>query len=141
MIQVVKGVKYNTDTAKIVAVNVQCKPNDPTYIREELYIRRTGEFFLYCEGGVHTKYAVNKGNNVTSGKKIKPLTEDEAKEFVKNFSDNETYEKFFGEISENGKKVAIPIRLSPAAAKKLRAMSVRCRTSMSDLIEHEIKKW
>ena len=51
MIKIINGKKYNTDTAKMVGDYDNNQPtNDFYYFAEELYRKKTGEFFLY--GGV-----------------------------------------------------------------------------------------
>ncbi len=140
MDRVIKGKRYNTDTAEYVCRTAS--GSDTTkfnYRCETLYRKRGGEYFLHCEGGPNTKYGVWHGNSGGAGEMIKPLDEDEAREFVSKYADAETYAKYF-EIDENGDKVGTTIYLSPAAKKKLQQKSVERKITASELIERLIKK-
>ena len=100
MKQIINGKKYDTDTAKFLL----SRSNNCTgfsYCYEELYQKRTGEFFLYGEGGPMTKYARSCGDNSWSGgREITPLTEAKAKKFVETYGDADDYENIFGEVEE-----------------------------------------
>lgn len=76
--KVINGKMYNTATAKMVASWCHRGSYNAYYLdsltREELYVKRTGEYFLSCEGGTSTEY---------SGRQIlRPLSEKEAREWV-----------------------------------------------------------
>ena len=101
MKKIINGKLYNTDTAK----NVGCWDNglgcrDFACCAESLYQKRTGEFFLYGEGGPQTKYAERVGNMYAGGEDIIPLTEDEAKEWAERKLDADEYIAIFGEVEE-----------------------------------------
>lgn len=52
MKKIINGKKYDTDTAKEVGYsNNGLLSTDIDYIEETLYQKKTGEFFLYGEGG------------------------------------------------------------------------------------------
>lgn len=54
---------------------------DFRYVEETLYRKRTGEFFLFGQGGPASKYAVSTGlNSWSGGSKIIPLSVAEAKQ-------------------------------------------------------------
>lgn len=64
---------------------------------EELYQKRTGEYFLYGEGGPATRYATSIGNNSWSGgNKIIPLTFSKAREWAEDHLNADEYEAIFG---------------------------------------------
>ena len=100
MKQIINGKKYDTDTAKfLLSRSNNCTGFSHCY--EELYRKRTGEFFLYGEGGPMTKYARSCGDNSWSGGcEITPLTEAKAKKFVETYGDADDYESVFGEVEE-----------------------------------------
>lgn len=66
-----------------------------------MYIKKTGEYFLYGYGGGYSKYGEWHGNNGSSGESIRLITLKEAKEWAENHLDGDEYEKIFGEIEEN----------------------------------------
>lgn len=102
MIEIIRGRKYNTETAEMVAeyATYDRRKSDLSYYEEELYKKKTGEFFLHGMGGPMTKYAVAVGNAYSDGEKIIPLTEEQAKEWVERYMDAEDYEEIFGEVEE-----------------------------------------
>ena len=68
---------------------------------EELYQKKTDEFFIYGEGGAMTKYAESCGNNNwCGGYKITPVTEQEAKNWAEEYLDGDEYIEIFGEPEE-----------------------------------------
>lgn len=96
MKKILGGKKYNTETAHCVGAywnGGACS--------ETLYRKRTGEFFLYGEGGPMSKYGVAYGNNEWGyGEEIRPLTVDEAKAWAEEHLDADEYEAVFGEVEE-----------------------------------------
>jgi len=100
MKKIINGKKYDTDTAKFLL----SRSNDYTgfsYCYEELYLKKTGEFFLYGKGGAMSKYSRSCGDNTwCGGEEIVPLTEAKAKKFVEEYGDADDYEKIFGEVEE-----------------------------------------
>lgn len=101
MKQIINGKKYNTETAEIIdSWNNGLGSNDFNNLSETLYKKKTGEFFLEGEGGAATKYSVYSGNWSSGSSKIIPLTENEVREWLEEYSNAEIYEKLFGEIAE-----------------------------------------
>lgn len=99
MKKVINGKMYNTDTAKMVGR--VSKGESFNYFIEELYQKKTNEFFIYGEGGAMTKYAESCGNNNwCGGCKITPVTEQEAKEWAEEYLNGDEYIEIFGEPEE-----------------------------------------
>lgn len=102
MKSIINGKKYDTETAK----EIGCDGNnlsrrDFKWWAEVLYQKRTGEFFLYGEGGPASRYAVSEdGHGWESGKKIIPLSEDKARKWAEEHLDVDEYEEIFGEVQE-----------------------------------------
>ena len=101
MNKIINGKKYSTDTAKCVA----CWENgyghgDFQYAEEQLYRKKTGEFFLYGEGGPMSGYAESYGNETYGSEKIIPLSDDEAREWAEDHLDGDEYEEIFGPVEE-----------------------------------------
>lgn len=96
MRKIINGKLYNTDTAEFVDEYTYSYPSDFNYEYEKLYRKRTGEFFLYGEGGPASKYSVCTGQNEWSGgEKLIPLSDDEAREWLEENSDADTYLQYF----------------------------------------------
>lgn len=102
MKKIIKGKVYDTDTAKLLAEDSYSNTSQFDYWLEELYLKKTGEYFLYGEGGGLSPYAEYYGNNSFGrGEKITPFTEEEAKAWAEKHISVDEYEKIFGEITED----------------------------------------
>ncbi len=140
MMKIIKGKKYDTNTAiKVAEWDNGLGRSDHHAIFEMLYKKRTGEFFLYGEGGGLTGYSERVGNLSGWGEKIIPLTIEAAKEWVESHLDGEEYEKIFDNIDEiDGRKV-ISLSLSVINIEKLKTISSENGLSMSALIDRLIE--
>lgn len=100
MKKIINGKKYDTATAKAVGEwdNGYCGSHQ--YCNETLYLKRTGEYFLYGEGGPASKYCTYYGSMRSAGEDIIPLTESEAREWVEKHLTADNYEEIFGEVEE-----------------------------------------
>jgi len=102
MKKIIGGKKYDTNTAE--CVGSYSNMNDTRnfyYWREALYKKKTGEFFLFGEGGPASKYNRQINTNEWAGsEEIRPLTESEAKEWAEQYLDGDDYENIFGEVEE-----------------------------------------
>lgn len=99
MKKIINGKKYDTETA--MEICGFSNGSDFRYISEILYRKKTGEFFIYGEGGAMTSYAKDYGNGSIGGSsEIIPISEKRAKEFVEEYGSVEEYEKVFGEVEE-----------------------------------------
>ena len=97
MKQIIKGKMYDTETAKMIGDYWNGLPNnDFRYCHEELYQKKSGEFFLYGKGGPLTKYKEPFGNMWGGGSRIFPMSEDEAKEWIENHLSADAFIELFG---------------------------------------------
>ena len=85
-----------------------------------------------------TAYAEADGNMWTSGERIVPLSEADAKAFVEEHGTPEVYEQYFGEVSE-GDTYRTTITLSGTAKKKLQSLALEKRENISQIIERLIE--
>ncbi|MFZ2207387.1 MAG: hypothetical protein WAV22_01820 [Porticoccaceae bacterium] len=99
---IIDGKKYDTDTAEhIASASYSGSRSDFQWWEEDLYRKRTGEFFLSGAGGPMTRYAAAVDQNSwTGGSRIIPLSEEEAREWLERHADAETYEQVFGAVPE-----------------------------------------
>jgi len=107
---------------------------------ETLYRKKTGEFFLYGEGGPMTKYARTIGANEWSGgERIMPLTYQQAQEWAEEHLSGDKYEAIFGEVAEDESRVQVCYSLSAAAAETVKRRAAELGISASAYIESLIK--
>ncbi len=137
MKKIINGKVYDTGKAERVGEWDNGKWDDRLYrCSEELYRKRTGEFFLYGYGGPGSKYSVSCGNNSWSGsEKIIPLTYDAAREWAEEHLDGEEYEAIFGEIVEDESRATITISMSAATIERAKRSAVKLNMSLSAYIE------
>lgn len=96
MKKIINGKLYNTETAKLVAnwwngLGV----SDFRNCEESLYLKKTGEYFLFGKGGGLSPYAERRGDGLGYGEKITPLTEEEAREWAENHMEADEYLKIW----------------------------------------------
>ena len=107
MKRIISGRRYDTETAKLLGQASYSNCSDFHYWSEELYVKRTGEYFLYGVGGPMSKYSQQTGENEwTGGKEIIPLSLNEAKMWVEKYLDADEYEKIFGKVEEGKVQVS-----------------------------------
>lgn len=100
MKKIINGKLYNTETAKMLADWWNGRSGFDR-ADEELYLKRTGEYFLYGQGGPMSRYAKSISYSEWSGgEKITPLTEEGAKKWALNHLDADEYMEIFGEVEE-----------------------------------------
>ena len=113
MKRIISGRRYDTNTAKLIGQASYSNSRDFTYWHEELYVKRTGEYFLYGQGGPMSKYSQQAGlNEWTGGKEIIPLSLEKAQEWAEKYLDADTYEEVFGQVSEDKVQVSTWIEIS-----------------------------
>lgn len=96
MKKIINGKRYDTETAEEIGFwSTERSVTDFSYCEETLYRKRTGEFFIHGGGGARTKYAKEEYGMYGCGEAIVPLTEDEAKTWVEQKLDADTYEALF----------------------------------------------
>lgn len=101
MKKIINGKVYNTETATELGSYWNGYPHgDFAYASETLYIKKTGEYFLYCEGGPLSEYAEYVGRDRCFGSYIYPYSKATAKEWAAEKLSAEEYEKIFGEVEE-----------------------------------------
>ena len=101
MKKIISGKLYNTETAEVVGLDSYSNPRDFHYWQEILYRKKTGEYFLFGEGGPASKYRVSIGvNQWLGGESILPLDIEAAKEWASFHLDVDDYVAEFGNVEE-----------------------------------------
>ena len=140
MKRIIKGKVYDTETAKKVASWYSSYArNDFHYYEEELYQKKTGEFFLYGEGNAASPYSRSCGQNEwCGGEKIVPLTFAEAQEWAEKRLDGDEYCEIFGDPDEDSEDVALNLIISAAASAKLKKAAAQNGVSLRAQLERWI---
>lgn len=135
MKKIIGGKKYDTETATFLGERSHSNPTDFGYVYEALYRKRTGEYFLYGEGGAMTKYRTWIDNNSwTGGEKITPITEQDARKWVEEYLEADDYERIFGKVYDDGTMVIRTYSVPAYIADKLKKEALNRGISASELL-------
>lgn len=140
MKRIINGKRYDTDTAKYIAkYESDYNMGDFHYYREDLYLKKTGEFFLWGNGGGLSPYADHYGDMRGPGEKIVPLTLDEAKAWVEKIEDPDLYEELF-EVEEEG-NIAFSLLLPENLYQKLDEKSIEDGITKKDIVVSALENY
>lgn len=140
MKKIINGKKYDTDTAQSVGQWDNGRYTDFSFVSEELYRKKTGEFFIHGEGGPMSKYAEHAGNTTCSGEQIHPISWEAAREWVEEHLDVDTYEKFFGEVSDE-ESVNTNVTFAADVYNEVKKLAVERRIGLSDLVNAVLREY
>lgn len=137
MKKIINGKKYDTETAKELA----CWGNagswsDFSHFAETLYQKRTGEFFLYGEGGPASRYAEQvEQNSWSGGEQIIPLDYKAAQEWAEEHLSGDAYEDIFGEVEEDDSRKAVSLSMAASTWEQAKRNASQKGISLSAYIE------
>lgn len=100
MNKIINGKRYDTETATLKGRYDYSNRGSFEFWKEELYQKKTGEWFLYGEGHALSKYSDCGGGRSWGIEKIIPYTEDEAKKWAEKYMPADEYESLFGKVDE-----------------------------------------
>lgn len=101
MKKIINGKLYDTNTARLLATyDSEYSKSDYEYYFEELYRKKTGEYFVYGKGGPNSHYAEYLKDVRQAGEGIRPMTEKDAKEWAELRLTADEYIKIFGDVEE-----------------------------------------
>lgn len=135
MKKIINGKVYDTQKAERVGQwNNGLTSFD--WCEEALYRKRTGEFFLFGQGGARSRYAKSCGDNEWSGgDKIIPLSYESAQKWAEDRLNAEQYASIFGEVAEDDSRVTVTLSLSASALAKAKRSAAQQGVSLSAYIE------
>lgn len=100
MNKIINGKRYDTTTANLKGRYEYSNKFSFSYWKEELYQKKTGEWFLYGDGSACSKYSACGDGRSWGIEKIMPYTESEAKEWAEKYMSADEYEELFGRVEE-----------------------------------------
>ena len=101
MKKIIKGKKYDTETAEeLFCEDSGGSTSDFNYWCERIFRKKTGEYFLFGEGHGFSIYATICGNSRGWGQAIRPLTDNDLKEWFIRHDLVDEYETIFGKVEE-----------------------------------------
>lgn len=140
MKRIINGKRYDTDTAKFIKTySSGLSISDFRYYDESLYLKKTGEFFLYATGNGASKYAGQYGDLRGPGEKIVPLTLYEAKAWVEKIEDPDLYEELFDVEEESN--IAFSLLLPENLYKMLDDKSVEDGITKKDVVVKALENY
>lgn len=142
MRKILKNKVYDTDTAKKVAeYDSGYSMTDFKWFTEDLYLKKTGEYFLHGQGGGLSKYRGDyPGGGWCNGEKIIPLTYEEARTWAEESISAEEYEAIFGEVSE-GEDTLLGFMIDKDLKHKLDQEVQKTGKSKQEIINHALDKY
>ena len=100
MNKIINGKRYDTKTATLKGKFSCGSKSSFHYWEENLYQKKTGEWFLYGVGSALSKYSDCSDGRSWGIEKIMPYTEDEAKEWAEKYMLADKYEELFSKVEE-----------------------------------------
>jgi hypothetical protein len=137
MKKIINGRLY--DTEKATPVGTDFTPagfgvTDFQWYSEQLYRKRTGEYFLHGEGGPLSPYSEPYGQGGSQGgSRIAPLTAKQAREWAETHISADEWEAEFG-TPEEGEAV-VSARVSLAAKRSLEREAARTGETQARVVE------
>lgn len=142
MKKIINNKVYDTKTAVKVGEWDNGRWDDRLYrCAEDLYRKRTGEFFLHGYGGPGSKYAVSIGDsNWSSGEQIIPLTYQAAQKWAEEHLDGDEYEAIFGEVVEDDTKTMVAVYLPTSKVEQYKRSAAQNGLSLTAYLEGLLDK-
>lgn len=142
MKKIINGKVYDTEKAKEMASWSNGGTwRDFSHVEETLYRKKTGEYFLFGEGGPMTQYAERvEQNGWSGGSRIMPMTYAEATKWAEEHLDGDDYEAIFGEVVEDESKVTVTYRLSASTVETVKRRAAEAGIGISEYLESVLAK-
>jgi hypothetical protein len=134
MYKVIHGKKYNTDTAKLLGTwRAEVSSTDYKYFEEYLYRTKSGNFFIYGEGGPDSPYRQQVEYNTWKGSEsIIPISFEQAKIWAEEHLDSDEYKAIFGSVKLASNAT---LTISAGALKRLRQIQSQSGKTLKAIID------
>lgn len=142
MKKIINNKLYSTDTARELGQDSYSNPSDFNYWREVLYQKRTGEYFLYGEGGPMSRYAHTIDQNSWSGgEQIMPLSAKTAREWAEKHLSADDYAQIFGLPDEDAEDVVLYAKVPAQIMAKLKDRAAENGTSVTEIVNSMLREY
>ena len=100
MKKIINGKRFDTETAECIKNwDNGCGSRDFNYRIKELYLTKTGNWFIYHEGGAMTDMAESCGSNSwCGGSNIEPISTEKAFNFLCKYNGEKEAEQYFPDM-------------------------------------------
>lgn len=132
---------YDSEKARLIGETARDTDSDSRYLYERLYKKRTGEYFVYGEGGPDTLYGIEETDGTMSpGEGITPLTYDEARRWAQAGLPVKDYAREFGAIDLADRAMTtMAVRVSMAGKEALDRKCSRTGKTRSDIVDEFLR--
>lgn len=132
---------YDSEKARLIGETARNTSSDTLYLYEQLYKKRTGEYFVYGEGGPDTPYGIEEDDGTMSpGEGITPLTYDEARKWAEASLDGKDYSREFGTIDlSDGAMTTMAVRVSMVGKEALDRRCSRTGKTRSEIVDEFLR--
>ncbi len=133
---IINGRRYDTDAAQKLGTFNANEDDRLTWVTEELYQKRTGEFFLAGEGGAMSRYAARTNwNHWKGGACIIPLEREEARQWAEQHLSADAYAQLFEVIpDDDAKPEALHVQLPPSLMAQVRRKAHERGLTLRDVV-------
>lgn len=139
MKSIIKGKKYDTETAKLCGKwSNGLRPDDFGYRFERLYQKKNGEFFLHGEGGAQSCYSRYIGGCLYGDEKIIPKTYSDARQWAEEHLSADEYEAIFGEVTDDDTSTVLAVRLPASTAEKVKRAAYEAGITISAYVDSKL---
>ncbi len=140
MKKIIKNRVYDTSTAKKIGeFSNGLSYSDFDYLRETLYRKKTGEYFLYGVGGARTWAAYQSGDMWGAGEQIQAISLKEAQEWAEKYL---TADEYLAEFEPNSdEEINIRIRVDSETNKKIEEKAEKEGLSKSEVVRRAIRNY
>ncbi len=142
MYKIINGKRYDTDTAKAVGSwENMYDASNINYYCETLYLKRTGEFFLHCEGGASSPVACYRADGSSSwGEVIRPVGYPEARKWAEERLSGDECEAVFPPIDEDAGNMTVTLSIPAATMARLDEQAAKSGRTRSDIVAQLISE-
>jgi len=137
MKKIINGRRYDTEAAQELARDSASGmgPRDFHWWEERLFVKKTGEYFLYGQGGPMSRYAEAYGQNGWSGgERIMPMSLEEAQAWAEEHVSGDEYEEIFGQVEETDERRTVTYSLPLGTIEAIKRRALDKGVTMSDYI-------